>query len=184
MGMNTANTRKLIWIDLEMTGLDPLNHTIIEIAIVITDANLNIVAKSESMAISATKDELSYMDDWCQNQHTKSGLLKRVSDTDIIISKAESKMLDFIKKYVDKGESPMCGNSVHQDRRFMQKYMPNLEDFFHYRNIDVSTIKELAGMWSDNHQPYKKPEAEHLALSDIIDSINELKHYRKVYFNI
>lgn len=182
--MNQGKAKNLIWIDLEMTGLDPLNHVIVEIAIVITNSDLDIIAKSESMAISATEEELSYMDEWCQEQHSKSGLLDRIGNTDVIVSEAETRMLDFVSEYVDGGSSPMCGNSVHQDRRFMQKYMPKLEEFFHYRNIDVSTIKQLAGLWSVSSETYKKPESEHLALSDVIDSINELKYYRKKYFNI
>ena len=142
----------LIWIDLEMTGLIPETDVIIEIATVVTDADLNIIDEGPSLAIHQKNELIEGMDEWNTNQHNRSGLVKRVQESNISISQAESLTLDFLSKYVDSGVSPMCGNSICQDRRFLYNYMPNLEKFFHYRHIDVSTLKELAGpMEARNH---------------------------------
>lgn len=169
----------LIWIDLEMTGLIPETDVIIEIATVVTDANLNVIDEGPSLAIHQDSEILDGMDEWNTNQHNHSGLVKRVEESTISVIDAESQTLDFLSKYVDPGASPMCGNSICQDRRFLYNYMPNLEKFFHYRHIDVSTLKELALRWKPDiiSSSYKK--SRHLALSDIYDSIDELKYYRE-----
>ena len=169
----------LIWIDLEMTGLIPEHDVIIEIATVVTDAQLNVVDEGPSIAIHQSNEILDGMDEWNTNQHNRSGLVKRVQESKVSIAEAESQTLNFLMKYVDLGASPMCGNSICQDRRFLYNYMPDLEKFFHYRHIDVSTLKELAVRWKPNiiSDSYKK--SRHLALSDIYDSIDELKHYRE-----
>jgi len=169
----------LIWIDLEMTGLIPEHDVIIEIATVVTDAQLNVVDEGPSIAIHQSNEILDGMDEWNTNQHNRSGLVKRVKESKTSVAEAESQTLNFLMKYVDLGASPMCGNSICQDRRFLYNYMPDLEKFFHYRHIDVSTLKELAVRWKPNiiSDSYKK--SRHLALSDIYDSIDELKHYRE-----
>ena len=169
----------LIWIDLEMTGLIPEHDVIIEIATVVTDAQLNVVDEGPSIAIHQSNELLDGMDEWNTNQHNHSGLVKRVQESKISIAEAESQTLNFLMKYVDLGASPMCGNSICQDRRFLYNYMPNLENFFHYRHIDVSTLKELAVRWKPNIISTSYKKSRHLALSDIYDSIDELKHYRE-----
>jgi len=169
----------LIWIDLEMTGLIPEHDVIIEIATVVTDAQLNVVDEGPSIAIHQSNEILDGMDEWNTNQHNHSGLVKRVQESKISIAEAESQTLNFLMKYVDLGASPMCGNSICQDRRFLYNYMPDLENFFHYRHIDVSTLKELAVRWKPNIISTSYNKSRHLALSDIYDSIDELKHYRE-----
>ena len=174
--------KNLIWIDLEMTGLDPKRHRIIEIATVVTDSQLNILAEGPVIAIQTEQACLDLMDDWCTTHHGKSGLTKRVQESQVSIKEAEHVTLEFLKQYVPNGKSPMCGNSICQDRRFMVEQMPLLETFFHYRNLDVSTLKELARRWSPKvYQSHQKSGA-HLALDDILESIDELKHYRKYLF--
>jgi oligoribonuclease len=169
----------LIWIDLEMTGLIPEHDVIIEIATVVTDAQLNVVDEGPSIAIHQSNEILDGMDEWNTNQHNHSGLVKRVQESKISIAEAESQTLNFLMKYVDLGASPMCGNSICQDRRFLYNYMPDLEKIFHYRHIDVSTLKELAVRWKPNIISASYKKSRHLALSDIYDSIDELKHYRE-----
>ena len=171
----------LIWIDLEMTGLIPEHDVIIEIATVVTDAQLNVVDEGPSIAIHQSNELLDGMDEWNTNQHNHSGLVKRVQESKISIAEAESQTLNFLMKYVDLGASPMCGNSICQDRRFLYNYMPDLEKFFHYRHIDVSTLKELAVRWKPNIISASYKKSRHLALSDIYDSIDELKHYREQF---
>jgi len=177
--LNMNKKTNLIWIDLEMTGLIPESDVIIEIATVVTDANLNVIEEGPSLAIQQNIDVLDGMDEWNTNQHNRSGLVKRVLESKVSSAEAESKTLDFLIKYVDQGASPMCGNSICQDRRFLYNYMPKLEKFFHYRHIDVSTLKELAVRWKPSiiSSSYKK--SRHLALSDVYVSIDELKHYRE-----
>ena len=173
----------LIWIDLEMTGLVPEKDIIIEIATVVTDACLNVLAEGPSLAIHQDNKHLDSMDEWNTRQHTKSGLVQRVKEREISVNAAEKQTLDFVMKYVDPGTSPMCGNSICQDRRFLYNYMPKLEKFFHYRHIDVSTLKELAVRWKPDVVSTSFKQSKHLALSDIYDSINELKHYREHFID-
>jgi len=169
----------LIWIDLEMTGLIPETDVIIEIATVVTDANLNVIDEGPSLAIHQSKELIDGMDEWNTSQHNRSGLVKRVMESKITVTEAESQTLEFLSKHVDSGVSPMCGNSICQDRRFLSNYMPNLEKFFHYRHIDVSTLKELAVRWKPDIISNSFKNSRHLALSDIYDSIDELKYYRE-----
>jgi len=169
----------LIWIDLEMTGLIPETDVIIEIATVVTDANLNVIDEGPSLAIHQSKELIDRMDEWNTKQHNISGLVKRVMESKITVTEAESQTLEFLSKHVDSGVSPMCGNSICQDRRFLSNYMPNLENFFHYRHIDVSTLKELAVRWKPDIISSSFKNSRHLALSDIYDSIDELKYYRE-----
>lgn len=174
----------LIWIDLEMTGLEPKTDVIIEIATIVTDSNLNILAEGPSLAIHQSKQCMDAMDEWCTNQHGKSGLTQRVLTSNISEEQAESETLAFLKKYVAPNYSPMCGNSIGQDRRFLNKYMPKLESFFHYRNLDVSSLKELAVRWNPKVADSVIKKGSHLAMDDIKDSINELKHYRDKFLKL
>lgn len=169
----------LIWIDLEMTGLDPLNDVIIEIATIVTDKNLNILAEGPTIAIHQSDEILNAMDEWCTSQHGKSGLTQRVKDSRINEAEAEKQTIAFLEQYVPKGASPMCGNTICQDRRFLASYMKELEAFFHYRHLDVSTIKELARRWSPEVYGGFNKESSHLAMDDIKDSIAELVYYRE-----
>jgi len=175
----SSNPDNLIWIDLEMTGLEPASDVIIEIATIITDKDLNILAEGPMIAVHQSDALLDGMDEWCTTQHGKSGLTQRVKDSTATESDAEKQTIEFLKQYVPAGKSPMCGNSICQDRRFLANYMPELEAFFHYRNLDVSTIKELSARWApDVYKGFKK-ESSHLAMDDIKDSINELIYYRE-----
>ena len=176
MSMNQEN---LIWIDLEMTGLDTFNDVIIEIATVVTDKDLNVLAEGPVIAIHQPEATLAKMDDWNQKQHGGSGLIKRVQASALSEADAEQATLAFLKQYVPVGASPMCGNSICQDRRFLARQMPELERFFHYRNLDVSTLKELANRWKPGLAAGFKKESQHLALADVHDSIDELKYYRE-----
>ena len=171
----------LLWIDLEMTGLDETTHHIIEIASIITDKQLNIIAKGPNIAIHQPSDILGLMDEWCTTTHGESGLTQRVKESAISVAEAETKTLEFARQYIPDGKTPLCGNSIGTDRRFIKKYMPHLDQFCHYRNIDVSTIKELVKRWYPEHPGYEK-KGVHLALDDIEESIGELKHYRDHYF--
>lgn len=173
----------LIWIDLEMTGLDPEKEVIIEIATIVTDAQLNVLAEGPSLVIHQPDSILDAMDEWCTNQHGQSGLTDRVRRSNISAAEAEKQTIEFLQLYVGRGQSPMCGNTVSQDRRFLIKYMPDLESYFHYRHIDVSTVKELARRWKPEVLEGVKKSSSHLALDDIRDSISELKHYRKTFIN-
>ncbi|EAU54818.1 oligoribonuclease [Mariprofundus ferrooxydans] len=176
-----ASPNNLVWMDLEMTGLEPDHDTIIEIATIITDGELNILAEGPNIVIHQPDEALDAMDEWNTTHHGESGLTARVRASRTSMAVAEQKTLDFIRKYVPEGSSPLCGNSIHQDRRFLVRYMPKLESYVHYRNIDVSTIKELAKRWyPDDKAPIK--QAEHQALSDIRESINELIWYRQHIF--
>ena len=181
--LNMNKKTNLIWIDLEMTGLIPERDVIIEIATVVTDANLNVIEEGPSLAIHQNSDLLDGMDEWNTSQHNRSGLVKRVLESTISTAAAESQTLEFLINYVDQGASPMCGNSICQDRRFLYNYMPNLEKFFHYRHIDVSTLKELAVRWKPSILSSSYKKSRHLALSDVYDSIDELKHYREHFIN-
>jgi oligoribonuclease len=177
----TISDTHLIWLDLEMTGLNAHNDLIIEIATVITDLHLNILAEGPVLAIHQTDERLNAMDKWNQRQHKKSGLIERVKASTTTAEEAEKITLEFIKHYLPAQKSPMCGNSICQDRRFLARCMPNLEAYFHYRNLDVSTLKELALRWYPKLQKFKKKQ-QHLALQDIKDSIEELIYYRQNVF--
>lgn len=169
----------LIWIDLEMTGLNPATDSILEIATVVTDSQLNVVAEGPVFAIHHSLETLNAMDDWNRNQHSKSGLWDRSLNDGVSMREAEEGTLTFLRQHVAPGASPMCGNSICQDRRFLAPLMPELEKFFHYRQIDVSTIKELARRWSPQMLAGFDKRSAHTALSDIEDSIAELRHYRQ-----
>jgi len=171
----------LVWIDLEMTGLDPEKMVILEIATVVTDDQLEIMAEGPNIAINYPEEILKNMNGWSMSHHEESGLLERVKTSPYDCRRAEQETLDFLYSHCKKGESPLCGNSIWQDRRFLIKHMPRLEAFFHYRNIDVSSLKELVRRWYPSVPPYEKKKS-HLALSDIIESINELKYYRQKVF--
>lgn len=178
------NPSNLIWIDLEMTGLNPNKEKIIEIATIVTDKDLNILAEGPMMAVSQPKSVLDDMGDWCTSHHGSSGLTQRVLDTDVTDADAEKATIDFLKKWIDPGKSPMCGNSIGQDRRFLVRYMPELSDYFHYRNIDVSTLKELAVRWKPKILGGFSKQNKHLALDDIRESIQELAYYREHFLNL
>lgn len=173
------NPQNLIWIDLEMTGLDPEKDVIIEMATIVTDSELNVLAEGPVIAVHQSDEALAAMDEWNTRQHGRSGLTQRVRDSRIDAATAEARTLAFLEQWVPKGKSPMCGNSICQDRRFLARYMPDLEAWFHYRHIDVSTLKELAGRWAPQVRDSFKKSAAHLALDDIRESIAELRHYRE-----
>lgn len=177
--MTKKNQNNLVWLDMEMTGLSPDHNVILEVAVVITDSQLNIIAESPSYAILQPKSELDKMDKWNVNTHTKSGLLSRIESSGVELAFAEKEILKLIKIYLPKGTSPLCGNTIHQDRKFIVRYMPLLEEYLHYRNIDVSTIKELAKRWYPNIMDGFKKHNKHEALADIHESIEELKYYRE-----
>lgn len=179
-----ADATHLIWIDLEMTGLLPEQHRIIEIATVITDASLNVLAEGPVIAVHQPEDELAKMDDWNTHQHGKSGLTQRVRESGVDDAEAERRTLEFLALWAPKGASPMCGNSICQDRRFLARWMPQLEDWFHYRNLDVSTLKELCKRWAPEVAKGFSKQSNHLALDDIHDSIAELRHYREHFLRL
>ncbi|WP_057832582.1 oligoribonuclease [Colwellia sp. TT2012] len=179
-----GNDSNLIWLDLEMTGLDPEDDVILEIAIIITDSHLNILAQGPIFAISQSDKVLDNMNLWCIEHHGQSGLTQRCRDSEVSLAHATEKSVAFVKKWVPQGKSPMCGNSIGQDRRFINKYMPDFEEHFHYRNLDVSTIKELARRWKPEVLNSVVKTGAHLALDDIKESIAELKVYRELFFKL
>ena len=170
---------RLAWIDLEMTGLDTARDSILEIATVVTDADLNVLAEGPEFAIAHPLAVLEAMDEWNRQQHGKSGLWRRVLEEGVAMAEAEARTLAFLRQWLEPKQSPMCGNSICQDRRFLHRQMPALEQFFHYRNLDVSTLKELARRWSPQVLSALRKTAAHTALSDVHDSIGELRHYRR-----
>ena len=173
--------QNLIWVDLEMTGLDPETHKIIEIASIVTDSELNILAEGPVLAVHQPEEELAKMDDWCTNTHTASGLVDRVRNSDVSEQDAVAQTIEFLEKWVPKGVSPICGNSIGQDRRFLYQHMPELEEYCY---LDVSTLKELTRRWKPEVLDGFSKQGTHLALDDIRESIAELKYYRETIFKI
>jgi oligoribonuclease len=174
----------LVWLDMEMTGLNPNTDRIIELAIVVTNSNLDVLGESPAWAVHQTEAVLAGMDEWNQKTHTRSGLIERVRASGHDETMAEAEALEFVQQFVPKTTSPMCGNSICQDRRFMARYMPTLEAWFHYRNLDVSTLKELSKRWAPAiHKGFKK-RGSHEALADIHESIDELKYYREHFIRL
>ncbi|KHT64717.1 oligoribonuclease [Photobacterium gaetbulicola] len=176
--------QNLIWIDLEMTGLDPETHKIIEIATIVTDAQLNVLAEGPVLAIHQPEAELTKMDEWCTTTHTNSGLVERIRKSQVSENEAVRQTIAFLEQWVPKGASPICGNSIGQDRRFLYKHMPELEQYFHYRYLDVSTLKELTRRWKPEVLDGFSKKGSHLALDDIRDSIAELRYYREQIMKI
>ncbi len=172
----------LVWMDLEMTGLDPRDCTIIEIATIITDGDLEVVARGPNLAVHQPDEVLDAMDEWNTTHHNESGLVARVKASEVDMAEAERRTLEFIKTYVKANKAPLCGNSIGQDRRFLRAYMPELEEYLHYRNVDVSSIKELVKRWYSKSKLPPKKKTAHLALDDILESIEELKYYKEHIF--
>jgi oligoribonuclease len=178
------NEFNLIWVDMEMTGLEPDTDRIIEVAIVVTDSNLNILAEGPVFAIHQSDETLDGMDSWNKGTHGRSGLIERVKASTVTEADAEKALIDFLKNFVPSGKSPMCGNTICQDRRFMARGMPKLEAFFHYRNLDVSTLKELCKRWKPEIATGFKKHQKHTALADILESVEELRYYREHFIKV
>jgi oligoribonuclease len=178
------NEFNLVWLDMEMTGLDPDNDRIIEVAVVVTDPNLNVLAEGPVFAIHQSDATLDKMDAWNKGTHGRSGLIDRVKASTVTEAQAEEQLIAFLKQWVPAGKSPMCGNSICQDRRFMARGMPKLEAFFHYRNLDVSTLKELCRRWKPELASGFKKHQKHTALADIVESIEELRYYREHFIKL
>ncbi|WP_426322472.1 oligoribonuclease [Pseudoduganella sp. R-43] len=178
------NEMNLVWVDMEMTGLEPETDRIIEVAMVVTDMHLKVLAEGPVLAIHQSDETLDKMDAWNKGTHGRSGLIDRVKASTVTEAQAEAEFIAFMRQWVPNGKSPMCGNTIGQDRRFMVKYMPKLEAFFHYRNIDVSTLKELGRRWKPEMVAGFKKAQKHTALADIIESIEELKYYRENFIKL
>lgn len=179
-----VNDQRLVWLDLEMTGLDPEKERIIEMAVVVTEPDLTFVAEGPVLVIHQSDELLDAMDKWNKSTHGKSGLIDKVKASEVTEEQAEEQMLAFLRQYLPAGKSPLCGNTVGQDRRFLVKYMPRLEEFFHYRNLDVSTLKELSLRWKPEVYKSFVKKSRHEALADIYESIEELKHYREHFIRL
>lgn len=182
--MKKRSEKHLIWIDMEMSGLDPDRDVVLEIATLVTDGDLALVAEGPSLVVHQPRAVLDGMDEWNTKHHNESGLVGRVLASDVSAAEAERRTLSFLRRYCIKGKSPLCGNSVYQDRRFLARYMPKLEGFLHYRNVDVSTIKELVRRWYPKAPPAPEKKHAHLALDDIRESIEELRFYRDRLFDL
>jgi oligoribonuclease len=178
------NEFNLVWVDMEMTGLNPDTDRIIEIAVVVTDSELNVLAEGPVFAIHQSDEVLDGMDSWNKGTHGRSGLIERVKASTVTEADAEVALIDFLKHFVPTGKSPMCGNTICQDRRFMARGMPKLEAFFHYRNLDVSTLKELCKRWKPEIATGFKKHQKHTALADITESIEELRYYREHFIKL
>ncbi len=183
-GSIASQDMRLVWLDMEMTGLDPEKERIIEVAVVVTEPDLTVVAEGPVLVIHQSDALLQAMDKWNQSTHSKSGLIDRVRVSTINETDAQAQLITFLKEHVPAGKSPLCGNSVSQDRRFMYKYMPGLEQFFHYRTVDVSTIKELARRWNPALLKGFEKKSRHEALADIYESIDELRYYREHFIHL
>lgn len=179
-----SKKQKWVWVDLEMTGLNPQTDHILEIATIVTNGDLEVIAEGPNLAVFQPDSVLDSMHEWCVHQHGKSGLVTRVKESKITLAQAEQITLEFLKQHVEANTSPMCGNTIYQDRRFLFQWMPELEAYFHYRNLDVSTIKELAKIWAPSIYQGVVKTGTHLALEDIKESILELKHYREHFFKL
>jgi oligoribonuclease len=179
-----ADQNNLLWVDMEMSGLNPDTDRVLEIAIVVTDSHLNTVAEAPVLAVHQTDAVLDAMDTWNKNTHAKSGLIERVKASTVTEIEVENRMVAYLQEFVPAGASPMCGNTVHQDRRFMARYLPKLESFFHYRNLDVSTLKELMKRWRPELAAGLTKHGKHEALADIYESIDELKYYREHFLKL
>ena len=182
--MAQQNANNLCWLDMEMTGLSPETDRIIEVAVIITDSDLNVLAQSPVYAVHQSDEVLDAMDEWCTATHGRTGLTQRVRESQYTEAEVEQNLLDFIAAWIPAQASPMCGNSVHQDRRFMQKYMPRLEAYFHYRNLDVSTLKELAKRWNPAVAKGVVKRGSNKALNDILESIEEMRYYRDHFLKL
>jgi oligoribonuclease len=178
------NEFNLVWVDLEMTGLEPDTDRIIEVAVVVTDMHLNIIAEGPVFAIHQSEETMDKMDAWNKGTHGRSGLIERVRSSTVTEEQAEAALIAFLKQFVPAGKSPMCGNTICQDRRFMARTMPKLESFFHYRNLDVSTLKELCRRWKPELVSGFKKHQKHTALADILESVEELKYYREHFIKL
>ncbi len=178
------NEYRLIWVDMEMTGLDPEKERIIELAAVVTESDLTVVAESPVFVVHQSDEILDAMDKWNQSTHGKSGLIQKVKSSTLSEEQAQKQMIEFLSQYVPPGKSPLCGNTVSQDRRFMFRYMPQLEQFFHYRTIDVSTLKELARRWRPALLKGFEKKSKHEALADIYESIDEMRYYREHFIRL
>ncbi|HEX7385853.1 MAG TPA: oligoribonuclease [Castellaniella sp.] len=179
-----ANDQRLIWLDMEMTGLDPERERILEIALIVTEPDLTVVAQAPVLVVHQSNELLEAMDKWNRSTHGKSGLIDKVKASTLTEAQVEDTLLEFLKPLVPAGKSPMCGNTIGQDRRFMVKYMPRLEAYFHYRNLDVSTLKELSLRWKPEVYRSFVKASKHEALADIQESIDELKHYREHFLKL